>query len=233
MIPTAPPPIGTSELPARAQFWTPRGDEVDEESGIGFFQDTWLIRNVPVRDAWDVVEEERQLVDAIDELASTAEDFERLAGIAEYGALDDPAYELSDAERTVLSEWVSEFPANLGGLELGVAGLVRALATVRIIPGASCRSHPERSWSDAPVVLFAANEFRARALEPLVADSGCTFGIDEVRPELLVVRGTTVRNLMALAEGILENRQAFVQKRGRREPKTHVEPTSEQETLFD
>jgi len=210
MIPTAPPSAATSDLPADAQFWMPKDDELDEESGIGCFEDTRLIHNVPVDEARSVIEREREVVDAIDQLAVTDDDFERLAATAEFGDLDDPANGLSDEEREVLGQWVSDVPANLEGLELGVSGLIHALATVGMVPAASCRSHPEPSWSKSPVVLFAATEAGARALQPLAAEAGCVFAIDEVRPKLLVVRGSTIRNLMTLAELVLSNPHRFV-----------------------
>lgn len=229
MIPSS-HPVGSPEVPRQAAFWMPRRDELDDD-GIGDFQNTWLIRNVSVADARDVIDEERRLVDAIDQLAKDAEDFERLAGIAEFGGIDDPAYELSDLEHRVLSEFVSDLPADLGGLELGVAGLAHALATVRILPAASCRSHPKQSWSPTPVVLFATTEFRARALEPLVQAAGCVFAIDEHRRELLAVHGASVFNTMALASAILANRSEFVQRRPRRSPKPS-RPGWQQPTLF-
>ncbi len=66
-------------------------------------------------------------------------------------------------------------PGALADLELSVAGLVCALATVRIIPAASCRGHTgQRPWSEVPVVLFATTEYSARALQPLVEATGCS-----------------------------------------------------------
>lgn len=158
------------------------------------------------------------------------DDFERLAAVAESAAVDSPGEDISEEERAALSEVVSDLP-ELGGLELGVAGLAYALATVRILPAASCRSHPDRSWSDAPVVLFAATEFRARALQPWVEESGCTFTLDENRPELLVVRGWSISNTMALAELVFAHRREFVQHRLPSARKRR-RPTSEQPSLF-
>lgn len=209
MFPEA-PSVGTTTLPADAAFWMPKADEISED-GFGFFQDTWLIRNVPVGDAWDVVSVESIIAEVVDGLAKDEDDFERLAGAAECAGVHDPGEDLTDDEREALAEVVSDIP-ELGGLELGVAGLTHALATVGILPAASCRSHVERSWSDAPVVLFAATEFRARALQPLVEESGCTFVLDENRSELLVVRGRSIANTMALAELILRCREDFVER---------------------
>jgi hypothetical protein len=208
----------------------PKPDELDEE-GFGYFRDTWLIKDVPVGEAQGITVVERRIAEVVGELADTADDFERLARVAEFGGIDDPAYDLSERERGALAEVVSDIP-ELGGLELGVAGLAHALATVRILPAASCRSHLERSWSDAPVVLFAATEFRAKALQPLVEGSGCTFTLDENRPELLVVRGLSIANTMALADAVMENRKKFVQHRAPDQRQSRREPQSVQESLF-
>jgi hypothetical protein len=224
-------PHGTSALPTSAAFWMPRPDEISEE-GFSYFRDTWLIKDVSVGEARDVMTEERRIAEVVGQLANDPEDFERLAQIAESSRLDDPAHEMSDRERAALSEVVSDLP-ELGGLELGVAGLAYALATVRILPAASCRSHVEHSWSDAPVVLFAVTEFRAKALQPLVDASGCTFTIDEARPELLVVRATSISNTMALADAVIENRKAFVQHRSHVQRRSRPKPESTQESLFD
>jgi hypothetical protein len=153
MIPLC-PVAWTSELPTGAAFWIPKPDEISEE-GFGNFRDVWLIRGVRVGDAREVIEEERRIVDVVDRLSVNADEFEEFSAIAETGGIDDPANELSPEEYGALSTVVSDVPAELGGLELGVAGLVHALASVRILPAASCRSHPERSWSEALVVLFA------------------------------------------------------------------------------
>lgn len=223
-------PHGTSALPAAAAFWMPKPDEIDEE-GFGYFRDTWLIKHVRVGEAREIMVAERRTAEVVGELADNVEDFERLAQVAESGGIDDPAHNLSGLERAALGEVVSDIP-ELGGLELGVAGLAHALATVRILPAASCRSHPERSWSDAPVVLVAATEFRAEALQPLVEASGCTFAIDEYRPELLVVRGVSIVNTMALADAVINNRKDFVQHRSPEQRHSRRELRSVQESLF-
>jgi len=70
--------------------------------------------------------------------------------------------------------------SRLGGLELGVAGLATALATIGgCFPAASCRAHSSKqSWSPYPVVLLATDEFRTRRLETDVASAGCGFVVD-------------------------------------------------------
>src|SRR5713101_7338219 len=171
---------GSITIPSDATFWMPKPEDIDED-GIGaFFHNTWLIKDVPVREARQLRKEERRIAEVVGHMATTAEDFDRLAH----------------------------------AVELGVAGLVYALATVRIIPAASCRGHPgDRAWSDAPVVLFATTEYRAKALQPLVEAADCRFGIDTARRDLLAVAGRSILNTMALADAVLGSRHTFVQPR--------------------
>jgi hypothetical protein len=187
----------------------PGPDEIAGESGIGFFHNTWHIKDVPVAEALDIVAVERRIAEVVGQLARDEDDFERLAGVAESAGIDDPAYELSEEERFALEEVVPDDIPELEGLDLGVAGLVHALATVRFIPAASCRSHTELSWSEAPVVVFAATELSARTLQPLVAASGCTFERSPDHPGLLAVRGRSIKDTMDLADAVMANYDAF------------------------
>lgn len=178
------PQRGTTTLPENAAFWIPQADEIDEDGfGGGYFHDTWLIKDVPIAEALEVMGTEHEIANLVDGLAADEQDFERLASAAEFPSVFDPEEDLSEAERDALSTVVWDISV-LEGLELGVSGLAHALATVQMLPAASCRSHIERSWSEAPVVLFAADEQRARALQPLAEASGCTFAIDPERPAL-------------------------------------------------
>lgn len=232
MIPAA-LPLGTSALPDAAKFWMPKSSELDEE-GFGYFRDTWLIQDVSVREARETLAEERRITAVIDNLVTDAERFERLAAVIEYGCTEDSANDLTSAERALLGEFASDVAAKLGGLELGVSGLTHALATVRILPAASCRSHypSEHSWSDAPVVLFATTEYRAKALRPLVESSGCTFFIDQSRPELLGVRGRSITDTMALAAAVLAHRATFVRPRATLRSTPPPVRMAQQGTLF-
>lgn len=201
MFPTS-APSGSDTIPDNATFWMPKPEDISED-GIGsFFHNTWLIKDVPVREARRLRREERRIAELIGDLATTARDFDRIATIAENGLDPDEPDDLevlTDAERATLDGIIRhDGTSALDSLELGVAGLVYALATVRIIPAASCRGHPgDRSWSDAPVVLFATTEYRARALQPLAAAAKCRFGIDAARPELLAVQGQSILDTMA------------------------------------
>jgi hypothetical protein len=225
---------GSVAIPSAATFWMPKLEDIDED-GIGAFcHDTWLIKDVPVREARRLRQEERRIAEVVGRLATTAEDFDRLAHAVEDGYDPNEGYDLTSTERAELDEFLSddedEAPA-LESLELGVAGLVYALATVRIIPAASCRGHPgDRAWSDVPVVLFATPEYRARALQPLVEATACQFGIDTARPDLLAVMGRSILDTMALTDAVLGSRHTFVRPR----PRRHTQPRDahDQEQLF-
>lgn len=205
---------GSIELPTGATYWMPKRSEIDEE-GIGFFRDVWTIIDVPLRDARELAETERRLATAIADLAATAEDFDRLAGVVETGLGDDRP-DLTPAERGALEPFVSDEPP-LDGLELGVAGLVYALGAVGMVPAASCRGHcGSRAWSDGPVVYFATTQYCASALADLIKRTGCRFITDPARSDLLVVAGRSIEDTMNLAEAVLEARQHFVQPGPRR-----------------
>lgn len=187
--------------------------EIDSDEGIGFFRDVWTIVDVPSSDAQLVIERERVLICAIDSLVTTPEDFDRLARCVEHWDPEevDDEYVASSAERSLMVSAIGDADsAEVGGLELGVAGLVYALASVGMVPTASCRGHTgDRPWSDSPVVLFAACERDVRVLEPLVQEAGCVFDIDPSRAELLVVGAPSVRNLMSLAQAVLDAGDRF------------------------
>ncbi|HET9896666.1 MAG TPA: hypothetical protein VFQ44_17185 [Streptosporangiaceae bacterium] len=211
---------GSIEIPDDATFWMPRPTDISGD-GIGaYFHDTWLIKDVPVREARELRQKERRIAEIVDRLAPTAEDFDRLAGAVE-GDFDPDlpsgGCNLTSTELAALREYLpadEDEPTALDSLELGVAGLAYALTTVRIIPTASCRGHPgERPWSDVPVVFFAATEFRAKALQLLAKSTGCRFGIDTARPDLIALEGRSILDTMALADAILVNRHTFIRSR--------------------
>ena len=226
---------GSITIPSDATFWMPKPEDIDED-GIGaFFHDTWLIKDIPVREARLLRQGEHRIAEVVGHLATTAEDFDRLANAVEDGCdPDEPdgGYDLTATERAKLDEFLSDDgTAALDSLELGVAGLVYALATVRIIPAASCRGHSgDRAWSDVPVVLFATTEYRARALQPLVEATECRFGIDTARPDLLAVAGRSILDTMALADAVLGSRHTFVQPRPPR--RTRPGRVQDREWLF-
>jgi hypothetical protein len=128
----------------------------------------------------------------------------------EAGGLGDPAEDLSDLEREAVGDLGWDIPPDLGGLEVGVAGLSYGLNAVGIVTAASCRGHTGRTaWSIAPVVSFAADRQQALHLQRLVSRTGCTFFIDDVRRNLLVVHGRSVTHTMALADAVIEQAEQF------------------------
>jgi hypothetical protein len=183
--------FGESKIPEGAQFWKPQLTENDDE-GIGFFRDVWTIIDVTPAEAKAVIASEKAILDVVDQLADSPEHFDRLAYTVEWWNPDEQEPDdLLQKERNAIESVMGEHSANpLESLELGVAGLVLALAASGAVTAASCRGHATaEAWSEAPVVYFAAGEATARALEPLVDIAGCVFSADATRPQLLCVGG--------------------------------------------
>jgi hypothetical protein len=209
---------GSVTIPDEATFWMPRPEDIGDDGISAYVHDTWLIKDVPVREARRLRQEERRAAEVVGHLATTSEDFDRLASALEEGYVPgelDEDYDLTAAERAGFDMALTKDEiTRLNALELGVAGLVYALATVRIIPVASCRGHPgSRAWSGTPVVLFATTEYRARALQPLVRAAGCQFAIPAADPDLLAIMGRSILDTMALADAVLKSRRTFVRPR--------------------
>lgn len=205
MLPTA-DRTGSPHLPAEATFWTPDPDDLGED-GLGFFRNVWTILGVARDQARAVVRIEETGMDVLDQLAGDAGEFDRIAQAIEGGDATD----LTEHQIASLGDLLVEddFPP-LEGLELGVAGLSYAMSAVEMFPAASCRGHPGSSaWTDTPVVFFAANKQRAITLQPLVEQTGCFFEFDHDRPDLLVVRGRSIRHTVALATAILDRADNF------------------------
>lgn len=221
MIPRTLLDLDTS-IPPKHDGWTPKRDGVSED-GFGFFRDTWLIRDVTIRQAREVMANERSLVELADRVSSDAKEFDAVARALESGDADGLPEELIVRGILVdLEPYLDEALSPLEGLELGVAGLVHALAAVRCWPAASCRGHAApHAWAAHPVVFVACDTYRARVLEPMIATSGCGLNIDPERPNLLVVEAESVENLMILASLVLETPKAFVRQRERR--RSHME----------
>lgn len=192
--------------------------DIDEE-GIGsLIRGTWLIKDVPVREARQLGQDERRVAEIVGSMATTAEDFDRLAHAVEDGYdPDDPdeRYALTSAERAGFDEFISDDEtAALDSLELGVAGLVYALATVCVISAASCRGHPgDHAWSDVPSYCSRRRSTGPGRCNHSPKPPICRFGIDAARPELLAVQGRSILDTMALADAVLGSRRMFVQPR--------------------
>lgn len=129
MFPTS-PSEGSITLPNDATFWMPKPEDTGDDGISAFFHDTWLIRDVPVREARRLRQKERQIAEIVGRLATTAEDFDRVAHAVEDGFdADEPegGYDLAGTERAGLRGFLPESEGEelaLDSLELGVAGLV-------------------------------------------------------------------------------------------------------------
>lgn len=79
ITPSVPSPLPTCTMPAR--------EDITEE-GFGYFRGTWLVGRVPVSEAHATVAYESEVIDWLDQVASSAEDFELLASAIEAGETD-------------------------------------------------------------------------------------------------------------------------------------------------
>lgn len=206
MIPRIDLPVDPS-FPEGVPMGMPPEDEVSEE-GYGFFRGVWDISGVTHEEARAMVEEERRLAHLVDQMSTTPKEFEAIATAVEDGAPDSLPPGFSDQyPGSEILEIVGDGDRDEGvldSLEIGVAGLSYALSSIGCFPAASCRSHASaRSWSDRPVIYFAAERPTVHWLAPLVRDSGCGFGDGSGHGELLFVEAPSISGLMDLANQIL------------------------------
>ncbi|MFC9693309.1 hypothetical protein ACFTSF_32470 [Kribbella sp. NPDC056951] len=200
-------PSGYTALPPQATFWTPRPSDIGED-GFGFFRDVWPILRTPAGEARSYLEAEQSILASVSGLATSEEQFDLIVSAIEDYDVDGS--EFASVEQRGLQELLGDAGPFLDGLDLGVGGLVYALSAIGAFPAASCRGHlGSTAWSERPVVLVAIDEFRARALEPLVARAGCRFDIDPARSDLLVICAGSVTSTVQLADAILVEHAAF------------------------
>lgn len=199
--PAIPSPLPKCEMP--------KPEDVTEE-GFGWFQDTWFMGRVPIAEASEVVREEGEIIAWLDRTARDPGEFEVLASAIESCETDElPDGIAKHALAAGLSAWVADRgdPAPLEGLEIGVAGLAHALSAIGCLTAASCRSHvTQHSWSDCPVVFFAAPSWRLAILADLIRDAEC--GLDGDR-DMLKIYGPSIRDTHRLAKLIVSDRQRF------------------------
>jgi hypothetical protein len=125
-----------------------------------------------------------------------------------------------------LAACVDDEIAPLDGLELGVAGLAYALGSVGCLTAASCRWHSrDRSWSDCPVVFFAAPTWRLALLAELIDDAGCGLVADR---GMLAIYAQSIVQMHTLGERILAERERF-----RRKPDHWRTPSDRRRRLGD
>jgi hypothetical protein len=192
----------------------PVADEISEE-GFGYFRGTWYLGHVPVADAQSAVRYEAGVIAWLEESASSAETFELLASAIEKHDVELlPDGLRATAIKLGITEYISddpyEDPGPLADLEIGVSGLVHALSAMRCLTAASCRSHStDRSWSDVPIVFFAAPEWRVHILAEIIGCEGCGLAADR---DMLTIYGASIRDMHRLAERILLERGRFRRK---------------------
>jgi hypothetical protein len=200
----------TPTVPATAPTCIlPPSEEISEE-GFGYFRGTWFIGRVTVAEAEEVIRAEAEILDWLDDTATTPEQFEVLARAIETQETTDVAHDLgTNSLPPGLERFATEggdvFP--LYGLEVGVAGLCHALSVVGCLTAASCRSHAtERTWSDAPVVFFRGPTWRVELLMEPIAAEQC--GLGESRG-MLTINAASVVEMHSLAERLLNDRARF------------------------
>ena len=188
----------------------PTAEEISEE-GFGFFRGTWFIGHVSTADAQFALREEAELLRILDATASSPEEFEELASAIEANEID----QLEEPLRLVALEHGLEGVldgelAPLDGLEIGVAGLTHALSSIGCLTAASCRSHnAAQSWSDCPVVFFAAPQWRVELLADLIAAAGCGLRADR---GMLSIFAPSILHMHALGQSIVSERKRFRRK---------------------
>jgi hypothetical protein len=96
-----------SSLPARAEFWIPEPDEIDDYEGFGLFQDVWPITDVSVDDANAVAREDRLLCQIVGGLARDAADFDVLAAAVETGSVGEDD-EITAENVTALAPYLTD-----------------------------------------------------------------------------------------------------------------------------
>jgi len=174
-------------LPATATYWMPAEDELTA-GGIGYFRGVWPLYDVSRPEAAAVLATERSLLEDLDRRAGDAAEFDRLAR----------RLEAREAESAAAGE------PDLRGLELGVAGLVYALAAIGCVPAASCRGHVgDGAWSYNPIVFTALDRPHAEWLVPRVRRAKCGFGVGAGREDLLAIHAASVVDTVRLASSIL------------------------------
>ncbi|HXG75728.1 MAG TPA: hypothetical protein VNJ53_04090 [Gaiellaceae bacterium] len=188
----------------------PTAEEISEE-GFGFFRGTWFIGHVSTGDAQFTLREEAELIRVLDAATSSPEEFEELASAIEANDLD----ELSEPLRRLatehgVEELLDEELVPLDGLEIGVAGVTHALSSIGCLTAASCRSHiSAQSWSDCPVVFFAARPWRLELLADLIEPAGCGLRADR---GMLSIVAPSILYMHELGRSIVNERRRFRRK---------------------
>jgi hypothetical protein len=208
-----------ASLPPEHTGWTPGREDLTEE-GFGGFRNTWLIRNIGVREAQARLEIEGELIRLADEFARDAEEFDAICSALENVDAEELPVRLQHpaVPETLAAHLEAGELSPTEGLDLGVAGLVYALAAVGCWTAASCRGHPKSyAFTDRPVVVLACDRHRASVLQADVEQSHCGLTTDGHREGLLAVEAESVEEMMAVARLVASHRKDFIPRRGGRQ----------------
>jgi hypothetical protein len=152
----------------------------------------------PIYDVtWEDVRETLEIERAALDRAALAEDAEAFETVLE--SVTDEAYEEED----------DGYMVYIQGLDLGVAGLVMAIAAGGGTTYTSCRGRVEGSLhlQSHPLVGVALDVARAALISDLVVATGCCLYSDEYG--YLAVGAPTIEHCHRLANLILEQREMF------------------------
>lgn len=200
----------SSRIPKEAEFWMPTEEDIPGDEGIGYFRGVWMILGVTLEEARTMVSSEATQIAVIDSLAQTENQFEEIARACDTGVVDGVQDEIIRRQLlqripSLSEEEPDDFYGDLGGLEVGVAGLAHAVSYIGGVPAASCRGHvSEHRWSEHPVVFAAVDRQRAEWLEPLLREAGCGCHTDPARPEFLVIDAPSVVESNTLAQLVVD-----------------------------
>ncbi|MFI9101684.1 hypothetical protein ACIGXA_14290 [Streptomyces fildesensis] len=202
----------SSNIPEDATFWMPSEDEIPDDEGIGNFRDVWMILNEPESEVQSVVAEEEKLIEVLDQIADSPQNYELIAeaidsqdaDVLTEGPLKSAFLQLTEG----LLQESEDYPSSLRGLEVGVAGLSYALSMIGAVPVASCRGHVgDYAWSESPVVFAALDQQRVEWLQPFMREAHCGFHISPSREEFIAIDAPSIKDSSRLAHLILENFQ--------------------------
>lgn len=197
----------THRLPDGGELWLPGAEELADDEGFGGYRETWVIRQVGFRAARRVVNRERAIVQLIEKMATSPSEFYALSAFVESAdeeTLADEGFSL-DGDSPI-REYVAEDWSATEGLDLGLSGIVYALAATGFHPMASCRGTPH-TWAPFPLVRFTGRMWRARLLLPIAVEAGC--GLIEEGGSLTTWAPSVMR-IMDFAGLILSRRQEFL-----------------------
>lgn len=216
-----------SSIPANASYWVPKPSEITDE-GFGYFRDVWPLVGARAKDVGPLLAWERRAAAYVASESEDMQSFDALARVVETYMQDADDNE-ADSPAELQADWTS-----LAGLELGVSGLAHALSNAGFFPAASCRSHPDRNWTDGPVVLFASDRERLARLHPVVGATGCGLAADATRGDpLFAIYARSIIELMDLAQQLFEDRSEFraIPKTDRKQS-SHTLRRPDRQTLF-